>query len=516
MRRITALLVFSIALGAGASAAPLATFEALGVPYADAHEISADGAVVVGGTGAPGAGPTAFRWTAENGMTPIAEGSALGASTDASVVVGWLHNPGYSEAFRWTAASGAVRLGFLADDVDSVAFDTSADGSVVVGYSIQDQASGWRATAFRWSEGGGMLDLGPAPHGEESLARGVSADGSLIVGELRGTGGSEAFLWTPDVGIIGLGDLPNSTQSLATDVSADGTVVVGTSGGFPGQGVGARAFRWSVERGMQELPFAVAHSVSADGSVIVGEAADGSAIVWTASGARSLASLLRAYGVDLSDWRLDRATGVSDDGLVIVGWGSSPRNGIQSWRVTLAVAECENGLDDDGDGVADFPADSGCSDPTDLSERGTIACDNALDDDDDGVADFPVDPGCDGPGDLSESGVGTCDNDLDDDGDGRIDVPEDPGCAGVGDESELSAIRCDNGIDDDRDGKIDWRGDGTGDPECTSLTDGFEHVTPPVPPPGGCGVGPELVLLLPAIGWLRRRAVPRSDRAERR
>jgi probable HAF family extracellular repeat protein len=512
MGRVTALLVFSIALGTSASAAPLATLEALGVPYSDAQEISADGEVVVGVTAPPGAGvPTAFRWTAEGGMVRVADGSVLGASADGSVLVGWLHNPGYDEAFRWTSESGAVRLGFLAGGVDSVAFDTSADGSVVVGYSVQDQASGWRATAFRWTEGGGMLDLGPSPHGEESLARGVSADGSRIVGELRGVGGSEAFLWTPDLGIVGLGDLPNSTQSLATDVSADGAVVVGTSGG----GVGARAFRWSAERGIQELPFAVAHSVSADGSVIVGAAADGSAVVWTASGARPLASLLRDYGVDLSDWRLDRATGVSDDGLAIVGWGSSPSHGIQSWRVTLAVTECENGLDDDGDGATDSPADSGCSDPTDLSERGSAACDNGLDDDDDGVTDFPADPGCDGRGDLSESGVGTCDNDLDDDGDGRIDVREDPGCADADDESELSAIKCDNGLDDDRDGKIDWRGDGTGDPECTSLTDAFEQVTPPVSPPGGCGVGPELGLLLPAIWWLRRRAVSRSGRAKR-
>jgi hypothetical protein len=37
--------------------------------------------------------------------------------------------------------------------------------------------------------------------------------------------------------------------------------------------------------------------------------------------------------------------------------------------VALAVAECRNGLDDDGDGLTDFPADPGCADENDLTER---------------------------------------------------------------------------------------------------------------------------------------------------
>ena len=96
-----------------------------------------------------------------------------------------------------------------------------------------------------------------------------------------------------------------------------------------------------------------------------------------------------------------------------------------------------------------------------------------------------------------------CSNGIDEDGDGRIDFGSDPGCASSDDPNERSAKQCDNGVDDDNDGKIDWRGDGTGDPHCVSLTDNNE-ATPP-PPFGGCGLGPELVLLLAPMMWVYRR-----------
>ena len=42
--------------------------------------------------------------------------------------------------------------------------------------------------------------------------------------------------------------------------------------------------------------------------------------------------------------------------------------------------DCDDGLDDDGDGRIDYPADPGCSSPTDLSERAShLPCDNEVD-----------------------------------------------------------------------------------------------------------------------------------------
>ena len=72
-----------------------------------------------------------------------------------------------------------------------------------------------------------------------------------------------------------------------------------------------------------------------------------------------------------------------------------------------------------------------------------------------------------------------CTDGIDNDGDGRTDFSADAGCASTSDTSELSTRQCDNGLDDDSDGKIDWRGDGTGDPQCVSLSDNLEAPAPP-------------------------------------
>lgn len=57
--------------------------------------------------------------------------------------------------------------------------------------------------------------------------------------------------------------------------------------------------------------------------------------------------------------------------------------------------DCDDGLDEDGDGWIDYPADPGCEDAFDDSERDPLlVCDNGLDDDGDGFIDFPEDDGC--------------------------------------------------------------------------------------------------------------------------
>ncbi len=64
----------------------------------------------------------------------------------------------------------------------------------------------------------------------------------------------------------------------------------------------------------------------------------------------------------------------------------------------LAVVDrpdCNDGLDEDGDGLVDYPSDPGCVNAGDFSERGAgYECDNGVDDDGDSSIDFPSDPGC--------------------------------------------------------------------------------------------------------------------------
>ena len=111
----------------------------------------------------------------------------------------------------------------------------------------------------------------------------------------------------------------------------------------------------------------------------------------------------------------------------------------------------------------------------DPNEHGLVRCDDGLDNDADGVSDFQLsggDPGCSSATDTSEVGTLACDNNLDDDGDGYFDFStntalSDPGCTAPGDSDEhQSGLVCDNGDDDDSDTKIDFRIDGNGDSCC--------------------------------------------------
>jgi hypothetical protein len=104
-------------------------------------------------------------------------------------------------------------------------------------------------------------------------------------------------------------------------------------------------------------------------------------------------------------------------------------------------AECEDGLDNDGDGQTDM-ADSGCSSPTDDSEAGgdTPRCQDGIDNDGDGLVDLD-DPECTSPDDDSEGTGGSdtprCQDGIDNDSDGLIDL-DDPDCTSPDDDSESS------------------------------------------------------------------------------
>ena len=59
-----------------------------------------------------------------------------------------------------------------------------------------------------------------------------------------------------------------------------------------------------------------------------------------------------------------------------------------SVSVSAAPKLCNDGLDNDGDGLFDWPADAGCSSRNDNTETNpSLVCDNGLDDDLDGFID---------------------------------------------------------------------------------------------------------------------------------
>ncbi|WP_299152274.1 autotransporter domain-containing protein [uncultured Tateyamaria sp.] len=248
------------------------------------------------------------------------ESTALGVSADGSVVVGQSRSLNGREAFRWVGGT-MTGLGDLpGGSFNSLARAVSADGSVVVG--VGRSASG--SEAFRWV-GGTMTGLGDLPGGNFfSNAYDVSADGSVVVGQSASASGSEAFRWVGGT-MTGLGDLPGGIySSFATGVSADGSVVVGRGTSASG----LEAFRWEggTMTGLGDLPggpfFSTANAVSGDGSVVVGSSRAASrnvAFRWEGGSMAALGDLLAAKGIDQTGITLLDATGISDDGTVIVG-----------------------------------------------------------------------------------------------------------------------------------------------------------------------------------------------------
>lgn len=249
--------------------------------------------------------------------------------------------------------------GTLNGYIMSFAGGVSADGQVVGGTARDITIT--NAQAFRWTQATGMVGLGFLPGYTSSGAGRVSADGQTLVGSVSTASTSEAMYWTQATGMVGLGRLGGS-YSWASDVNRDGSVIVGTTTISSGQ---QRAFRWTQTGGMEDLgvapggTFSTGSAVSADGSVVVGTSsgsADG-AVRWTrATGMQRLASLLSAGGVNLGNWTLNNATGVSADGKVIIGAGTNA--GVsQSYIARCESLSCQ-GLTTAGDVAKSFSGQS--------------------------------------------------------------------------------------------------------------------------------------------------------------
>jgi hypothetical protein len=134
------------------------------------------------------------------------------------------------------------------------------------------------------------------------------------------------------------------------------------------------------------------------------------------------------------------------------------------------------------------------------------ACDDGLDQDGDGLVDYPDDPGCDDLQDPFEtSDALPCDDGIDNDGDGLTDFPNDLGCASP--TWALEDPQCSDDVNNDGDGLIDWDGGGVGDPDPQCLDAPYRNREAPNK---GCGLGLEIAVLLPLLmAGARRRQMRR-------
>ncbi len=102
---------------------------------------------------------------------------------------------------------------------------------------------------------------------------------------------------------------------------------------------------------------------------------------------------------------------------------------------------------------------------------------------------------------VCDAELPACANGRDDDVDGLADFPADPGCLFA--TSVIENPECDDDLDNDGDGTVDWDGGPrrlTPDSHCVGTP--FRNWERP---PSSCGLGTELVLLIPALLALRRR-----------
>jgi hypothetical protein len=161
---------------------------------------------------------------------------------------------------------------------------------------------------------------------------------------------------------------------------------------------------------------------------------------------------------------------------------------ITQIQATLQVPACDDGIDQDGDGLVDHPDDPGCDDRDDPFETSdALLCDDGIDNDGDGGIDF--DPlTFDDPGDETTPPAG--------DGD--------PGCGSP--TSGTESPRCQDGIDNDGDGTLDYDG-GLSALGYQAMVPDSHCATPQNGESPSCGLGVELALLLPPLVWMlgRRR-----------
>jgi len=217
--------------------------------------------------------------------------------------------------------------------------------------------------------------LGPMPgscQGCNTFGSGLSADGSTVVGSAyvcpdgsrtcTNTGKTEAYRWTVANGYQLLGDLngsfgssPSATGSAAFAVSSDGSLVVGDA---PQGSNSFGAFRWTANQGMEPLPqppMNQAFAVSADGNMIVGQFGWFNTTTDQSGNFGNTEPASRATGL-----------GVSADGQIVVGvaGGTAFRwtqtGGLQDINPVAGQASDADAISEDGTAiVGEFQLPSG-------------------------------------------------------------------------------------------------------------------------------------------------------------
>jgi uncharacterized membrane protein len=324
--------------------------------FSEPWGVSGDGSTVYGSS-LSATGMLPFRWTAETGIESLGDlpggwvsGYALASSYDGSVIVGTSHTTntiGWNvhRAYTWTEAAGMRELPQPDDPFHShdstCAFALSADGRTVLGlvgqassglpfedyksllvWDLHEQTApevhrtpSMLPPRLQWLDAsadgstallsGGQNFIWSSAGFEETIpwARRLSPDGSTILGALPiwGEGRDDSFVWTKEGGHKYIGTIDGWTSNHATAISYDGSTVVG------------KLFNDIMQR--------------EDHAVYIWNERDGLRLIQD--------MLENDFGLDLTGWILTNATGISYDGLTIVGTGINPYGYEEGWIATI-------------------------------------------------------------------------------------------------------------------------------------------------------------------------------------
>lgn len=346
--------------GVEGSCVPCVSLQDLGVldaaqPNSAANGVSADGRIIVGASSsAVNLLPLTFASTAvlwrDGRAEPESIGSlgilsgtsnaAMAVNADGSVIAIQLESPGIPAPYVWRSSqpNEPQPLRPSSTTLGDFVYGLSGDGRFAVGAIQGNQPGGCLWTLI--TEGGQFRSTLFTRSDDITAAYGANSDGSVIVGEKNA--GGFAFRWNVNTDV--LTDLPPfpGTGATALAVNQAGTIIVGTEGG------GSAPLLWRSDGPAERLDlnedgrFTHARGTNADGTTIVG--GDSTAWIWTpAAGLRTLADALSSAGVPVaSQWReLTVATGISDDGRVVVGKGINAEDVPRGFRATLGSVLCE-------------------------------------------------------------------------------------------------------------------------------------------------------------------------------
>ena len=309
--------------------------------------MNGDGTKIVG----TNFGGEAVYWSDSTGTQVMGIGKLWGIS-DNDRIFGELAN----DVENWEAALvengettllGNIEHGNSCDAFYSHGLGISSDGLTGVGMGWKD----CKTSAFYWTDDSGIIELGQY-NGESTKAQAVSGDGQLIGGWAQ-TNNRATCLWDRDGHITLIGSLQeNSDYGEVHAINNNGTQVVGYCSGSAGNDT--EGFIWTEQNGMVGLGVP-SNSASANRSlamdisennVVVGQYLNVAPIfykacIYTEETGQfvNLQEYLLNLGMDeISDWDLQRALCVSDDGNTIAGYGKDPQNNWTGWMINISAS----------------------------------------------------------------------------------------------------------------------------------------------------------------------------------